>query len=89
MSEREMVWLAIPVIVDNSIGGLFEMPTPDEDPGQKPAFIVTQSTADLVGRDFERYRPSLVRMLAAWQEEKGRIMRARAHGRSTQAGQRQ
>ena len=82
-----MAWLAIPVIVDNSTVELFEMSTPDDDPEQRPAFVVTQSTADLVGQDFERYRPSLTRMLATWQEEKGRIMRAKTRDRSVQAGQ--
>ncbi len=87
MSKREMTWLAIMVIVDNTTVGLFEMPTPDEDPEQKPAFIVTQSTADLVAQDFERYRPSLMRMQATWQEEKGRMMRAKTRDQSMQAGQ--
>ena len=87
MSQQEGQWLAIPVIIDDAAVGLIEMPTPDEEPGQKPAFRVTQSTADLVAQDFERYRPSLVRMLAAWQEEKGRMMRESTRDQSMKAGQ--
>src|ERR1041385_2862327 len=52
----------VPAVIDNSTVGLFEMPVPDDDPGQKPAFLVTQSTADLVQQDFERYQTSLERM---------------------------
>jgi len=64
----------VPAVVDNSTEGLFEMPEPDADPEQKPAFIVTQSTADLVRQDFERYKPSLERMAEDWEEKKGRIL---------------
>jgi hypothetical protein len=64
----------VPAVVDNSTEGLFEMPEPDADPGQKPAFIVTQSTADLVRQDFERYKPSLERMAEDWEEKKGRVL---------------
>ena len=60
----------VPAVVDNSTEGLFEMPEPDDDPEQKPAFILTQSTADLVRQDFERYRPSLERMEEDWVEKK-------------------
>jgi hypothetical protein len=42
----------------------------DDDPEQKPAFLVTQSTANLVRQDFERYEPSLERMAEEWQENK-------------------
>ncbi len=52
----------------------FEMPEPDDDPGQEPAFRVTRSTADLVEQDFERYRPSLERMADDWREQKKRFM---------------
>lgn len=61
-------------VVDNSTEWLFEMPEPDDDPEQKPAFIVTQSTADLVQQDFERYKPSLERMTEDWEEKKGRVL---------------
>ena len=64
----------VPGVIDNSTVGLFEMPEPDDDPGQKPAFIMTQSTADLVRQDFERYRPSLERMAEDWAEKKRRIL---------------
>ena len=64
----------VPAVVDNSTEGLFEMPEPDADPEQKPAFIVTQSTADLVRQDFERYQPSLERMAEDWEEKKERVL---------------
>lgn len=64
----------VPAVIDNSTEGLFEMPEPDGDPEQKPAFIVTQTTADLVRQDFERYKPSLERMAEDWEEKKGRIL---------------
>jgi hypothetical protein len=64
----------VPGVIDNSTEGLFEMPEPDDDPGQKPAFIVTQSTADLVREDFERYKPSLERMAEDWGEKKERVL---------------
>lgn len=64
----------VPGVIDNSTVGLFEMPEPDDDPEQKPVFLVTQSTADLVRQDFERYRPSLERMAEDWAEKKRRIL---------------
>jgi hypothetical protein len=64
----------VPGVIDNSTVGLFEMPEPDNDPEQKPAFLITQSTADLVRQDFERYRPSLERMAEDWMEKKRRIL---------------
>lgn len=64
----------VPGVIDNSTVGLFEMPEPDNDPEQKPAFLMTQTTADLVQQDFERYRPSLERMAEDWAEKKGRIL---------------
>ncbi|HEX8556507.1 MAG TPA: hypothetical protein VF668_00165 [Pyrinomonadaceae bacterium] len=63
-----------PAVIDNSTVGLFEMPEPNDDPGQKPAFLVTQSTADLVRQDFERYKPSLERMAEDWEEKKERVL---------------
>ena len=64
----------VPAVIDNSTEGLFEMPAPDDDPEQKPAFIVTQSTADLVRQDFERYKPSLERMAEDWEEKKKLVL---------------
>jgi hypothetical protein len=64
----------VPAVIDNSTEGLFEMPEPDGDPGQKPAFLVTQSTADLVRQDFGRYKPSLERMAEDWGEKKERAL---------------
>ena len=64
----------VPGVIDNSTEGLFEMPEPDDDPEQKPAFLVTQSTADLMRQDFERYQPSLERMAEDWEEKKERIL---------------
>ena len=64
----------VPGVIDNSTVGLFEMPEPDDDPEQKPSCLMTQSTADLVRQDFERYRPSLERMAEDWAEKKRRIL---------------
>ena len=72
-------WCGLPVVIDNNIEGLFEMPELDDDLEQKPAFIVTQTTADLVRPDFERYKPSLERMAEDWQEEKSQFMREQAN----------
>lgn len=70
--SKDLTWGGVPGVIDDSTEGLFEMPAPDDDPEQKPAFLVTQSTADLVGQDFERYKPSLERMAEDWQEDKKR-----------------
>jgi hypothetical protein len=72
--SHELMWGEVPGVIDNSTEGLFEMPEPDDDPEQKPAFLVTQSTADLVRQDFERYKPSLERMAEDWEEKKGRVL---------------
>jgi hypothetical protein len=64
----------VPAVIDNSTEGLFEMPEPDDNPEQKPAFVVTQTTADLVRQDFERYKPSLERMAEDWEEKKERVL---------------
>jgi len=87
MSEQGIEWCAVPVRIDDATEGLFEMPSPDEDPEQKPVFQVTQTTANLVAQDFELYRPSLVRMLATWVEEKNRALQQAARGESQSAGQ--
>jgi hypothetical protein len=51
---------------------LFEMFKPDDDPEQKPAFRVTQSTANLVRQDFERYEPSW----SVWQRSGRKIKKS-------------
>ena len=78
MSEENTQWCEVPYVVDDSITELFEMPAPDADPAQQPAFHVTSSTADLVKQDFQLYKPSLERMANDWREEKERFMQARA-----------
>lgn len=70
VGSENLNWCGVPVIIDNDTSELFEMSKPDDDPEQKPAFRVTQSTANLVGQDFERYKPSLERMAEGWQEDK-------------------
>lgn len=71
---ENLKWRGVSVIIDNDTSDLFEMPQPDDDPDQKPAFQVTQSTATLVREDFERYEPSLERMAEDWQESKNRLL---------------
>jgi hypothetical protein len=63
-------WCGDSVIIDDDTHELFEMSKPDGDPEQKPAFLVTRSTANLVRQDFARYAPSLERMEKEWQENK-------------------
>jgi hypothetical protein len=74
IEEADMEWCDIKVIFDEATTDLFEMPKPDKDPEQRPAFRVTRSTADLVEQDFERYRPSLLRMADDWREDKKQFM---------------
>ena len=69
-SSDNLKWCGVSVIIDDDTHELFEMSKPDDDPEQKPAFLVTQSTANLVRQDFERYEPSLERMAEEWQEKK-------------------
>ena len=69
-SSDNLKWCGVSVIIDDNTHELFEMSKPDDDPEQKPAFLVTQSTANLVRQDFERYEPSLERMAEEWQEKK-------------------
>ena len=69
-SSDNLKWCGVSVIVDDCTHELFEMSKPDVDPEQKPAFLVTQSTANLVRQDFERYEPSLERMAEERQEKK-------------------
>jgi len=70
VGSENLSWCGVPVIIDNDTSELFEMAKPDDDPEQKPAFRVTQSTANLVGQDFERYKPSLERMAEDWHDKK-------------------
>lgn len=77
-----LMWGGVPGVIDDSTEGLFEMPEPDDDPEQKPAFLVTQSTADLVQQDFETYQPSLERMAEDWQEDKNRHLSGKKGDRS-------
>lgn len=65
-----LTWCCLPVIIDNDTSDLFKMSKPDDNPEQVPAFVVTQSTADLVEQDFERYRPSLESMAEDWRKAK-------------------
>ncbi|MBA3438982.1 MAG: hypothetical protein H0T92_03840 [Pyrinomonadaceae bacterium] len=74
MNNQLMEWCGVPVVIDEAITELFEMPAPDQDPAQKPEFRVTPSTADLVKQDFELYKPSLERMADTWRENKERFM---------------
>lgn len=74
VSIKQTEWCSVPVIIDDATSELFQMPAPDEDPDQQPAFHITQSTADLVPRDFKRYQPSLQRMVENWREDKERVM---------------
>lgn len=85
MSRQEIEWCGLSVVVDDSTNGLFEMTLPDEDPEQKPAFLVTQSTVDLVEQEFERYKPSLERMAEDWREAKKRFMQEKKADDQTQA----
>ncbi|MBC7933303.1 MAG: hypothetical protein H7Z38_22290 [Rubrivivax sp.] len=72
--SKNLTWGGVPGVIVESTEGLFDMPEPDDDPEQKPAFLVTQSTADLVRQEFERYEPSLERMAEDWQEKKVRLL---------------
>jgi len=74
VSKKQIEWCCVPVIVDDTISDLFQMPAPDNDSEQKPAFLVTQSTVDLVPQDFDRYEPSLERMAEHWRGEKERVI---------------
>ena len=69
-ASESLTWCCVPVIIDNETSDLFEMSKPDGNPQQMPAFVVTQSTADLVEQDFERYRPSLESMAEEWRKAK-------------------
>lgn len=71
---QQLTWCGESVIIDDSTEGLFEMPEPDADPAQRPAFLVTQATADLVQQDFALYQPSLEAMIEDWREKKALVL---------------
>ena len=85
MSMKPREWCCVPVIIDDAISDLFQMPAPDEDPGQQPAFRVTQATAELVPQDFGRYKPSLERMAEDWRHQKERVMQQKKVATVTEA----
>jgi hypothetical protein len=74
VSTKPTEWCCVPVIIDNETSELFQLASPDEDPDQRITFRVTQSTAELVPQDFERYKPSLQRMADDWRAQKERVM---------------
>ncbi len=74
MSNKQIEWCCVAVVVDDTTADLFQMVPPNQDEGQKPEFRVTRATMDLVPQDFERYKPSLERMAEHWREEKEREM---------------
>jgi hypothetical protein len=74
VDTKPIEWCCVPVIIDNETSELFKLVVPDEDPEQLMTFSVTQSTADLVPLDFERYQPSLQRMADDWRQQKARVM---------------
>ena len=88
MSTIPTEWCCVPVIIDNETSELFKLVSPDEDPDQQITFRVTQSTADLVPQDFDRYEPSLQRMVDNWRAQKERLMQmkpANERGKSQRA----
>jgi hypothetical protein len=74
---KQLEWVCVPVIIDDTTSELFEMAAPDEDPEQQLTFRVTQSTADLVPQDFNLYKPSLQRMADDWRSVKQRLMQGK------------
>lgn len=78
-SSDNLKWCGVSVIIDDDTHELFGMSKTDDDPEQKPAFLVTQSTANLVREDFERYEPSLERMAEEWQENKKSLSIQKTH----------
>jgi hypothetical protein len=85
IQTKQIDWCSVPVIVDNETTELFEMPSPDENVEQQPAFHVTKSTADLVTQDFGRYQPSLQRMADDWHEAKKRVIQDKKAQKPTAA----
>jgi len=74
VNTKPTQWCCVPVVIDNETSELFKLTIPDDDPAQLMTFRVTQSTADLVPLDFERYQPSLQRMVDDWRLQKARVM---------------
>jgi hypothetical protein len=85
VSNTQIEWCCVPVVVDNATTDLFHMTPPNQDADQKPEFRVTPATMELVPQDFERYQPSLQRMAEHWREEKEREMEKAKAMSSTQA----
>ena len=75
MKNKQIEWCSVPVTVDNTVSELLHMPPPNQVVTQTPEFRVSKTTMDLVPLDFDRYKPSLERMVAHWREEKKREMR--------------
>jgi hypothetical protein len=84
VSNTQIEWCCVPVIVDNATTDLFHMIPPNQDADQTPEFRVTRATMELVPQDFERYQPSLQRMAEHWREEKEREMKKAKAMSSTQ-----
>jgi phage regulator Rha-like protein len=72
---KQTEWCGVRIIINDATSDLFQMSEPDENPNQQPEFHITQSTADIVPLDFNRYQPSLQRMIENWREEKESLMR--------------
>jgi hypothetical protein len=86
LSDKQIEWCRVPVVVDDNVVELIHMTTPNHDARQKPEFRVTEATLRLVPLDFPRYQPSLERMAAYWHEEKERQMneaRAATNGKTS------
>jgi hypothetical protein len=75
LNNTQVEWCCVPVVVDDAATDLFHMTPPNQDADQKPEFRVTRATVELVPQDFERYQPSLQRMVEYWREEKEREMK--------------
>jgi hypothetical protein len=84
VSNTQIEWCCVPVVVDNATIDLFHMAPPNQDADQKPEFRVTRATLELVPQDYERYQPSLQRMAEYWREEKEREMKKANAMSSTQ-----
>ena len=84
---EKIEWCGIPVVIDNATTELIHVPPADEDPEQELEFRVTQSTAELVAEDFERYRPTLELRAANWREAKERLLREKNALQDTEENQ--
>jgi hypothetical protein len=70
----DLNWCSLNVVLDDDTTELFQMPAPDGNAEQQPVFRVTNSTANLVTKDFALYQPSLQRMADNWREAKEHAM---------------